>query len=110
MSDSENVVTVTDADFDEVVLKADRAVLVDFWAEWCQPCLRLAPSLEALADELDGKLLVAKLNVEENQEASLKYGIRSLPTLIVFKNGEPIDMHVGDAPKSRIEAWVAPHL
>ena len=86
---------ITDAVFDEKVLKSDIPVLVDFWAPWCGPCRAVGPVIDELATESDGKILVAKLNVDENPATPAKYGIRAIPTLIVFKNGEPDKVLVG---------------
>ncbi|MDH5561746.1 MAG: thioredoxin [Deltaproteobacteria bacterium] len=92
---SENVVILSDADFEEKVLKSGAPVLVDFWAEWCGPCKMIAPFLEELAGEYKGKLTIGKLNVDDNSQYASQYGVRSIPTLILFKNGEQVDMVVG---------------
>ncbi|MCC6736939.1 MAG: thioredoxin TrxA [Bauldia sp.] len=97
---------VTDASFDTDVLKSSGPVVVDFWAEWCGPCHAIAPALEELAGELTGKVTIAKLNIDENPKTAIKYGVRSIPTLIMFKNGEPMAMQVGAAPKSRLSDWI----
>jgi thioredoxin 1 len=97
---------VTDASFDADVLKSEGPVVVDFWAEWCGPCHAIAPALEELAGELSGKVTIAKLNIDENPKTAIKYGVRSIPTLIMFKNGEPMAMQVGAAPKSRLSDWI----
>lgn len=97
---------VSDVSFDSDVLKAEGPVVVDFWAEWCVPCHAIAPALEELATELDGKVTIAKLNIDENPKTAIKYGVRSIPTLIMFKNGEPMSMQVGAAPKSRLSDWI----
>lgn len=95
---SENVIHITDAEFDEKVLKSNVPVLVDFWAAWCGPCKMIAPFLDELADEYKGQLTVAKLDVDKNQENASKFGVRSIPTLIVFKNGEQSDLFIGADP------------
>jgi thioredoxin 1 len=97
---------VTDQSFPTDVLASSTPVLVDFWAEWCGPCRMIAPALEEIAGELDGKITIAKLNIDENSNTAMKYGVRSIPTLIIFKNGEPAAMKVGAAPKSDLSAWV----
>jgi len=105
---AEHTVIVNDENFETEVLKADTPVLVDFWAEWCGPCRMIAPVLEKLASEYMGRLKIAKLNVDENRATANKYGIRSIPTLIIFKNGESKDQIIGALPedklRSRIEA------
>ncbi len=93
-------IAVTDEDFDEQVLKASVPVLVDFWAEWCAPCKMIAPIVEDLAKEYDGKVSFFKMDVDSNPETSLKFGIRSIPTLLVFKDGKPVDQVIGAVPKA----------
>ncbi|MEM8854638.1 MAG: thioredoxin TrxA [Pseudomonadota bacterium] len=97
---------VTDTSFDADVIQSDQPVVVDFWAEWCGPCKTIAPALEEIATEMDGKVKIAKLNVDENQQIAMKYGVRSIPTLIMFKNGEPAATQVGAAPKGRLVDWI----
>ena len=92
-------VAVTDQEFEEQVLNAETPVLVDFWADWCAPCKMIAPIVEDLANEYDGKVRFAKVDVDSNPMTATKFGIRSIPTLLVFKNGEPVDMVVGAVPK-----------
>ena len=90
---------VTDADFDEKVLKADRPVLVDFWADWCMPCKMIEPIVEELSREYDGKVDFAKLDVDSNPSTAMTYGVRGIPTLLIFKGGEPVGQIVGAVPK-----------
>ena len=97
---------VTDASFDEDVLKSNDAVLVDFWAEWCGPCRMIAPVLDEIATEMAGKLKIVKLNVDENPATAAKYGVMSIPTLMLFKNGELASRQVGAAPKAKLVQWV----
>ena len=89
----------TDASFDEVVLKSDKPVLVDFWATWCGPCRMLGPVIEELATEYEGRVVVGKVDVDNNQEFAAKYGVRNIPTVLVFKDGEVVGRQVGVAPK-----------
>jgi thioredoxin 1 len=97
---------VTDASFDADVLRAPGPVLVDFWAEWCGPCKMIAPFLEQLAGDMDGKVTVAKINIDENPQTPMKYGVRGIPTLILFKNGQVAATKIGALPKSKLVEWV----
>lgn len=101
---------VTDADFAAEVLGADRPVLVDFWAEWCPPCIAMAPTIDALADELAATFKIVKLDVDSNPGITVQYNVRSMPTLIVFKDGQPVDLKVG-AGQSRVQLikWLESH-
>lgn len=92
----------TDSNFEELVLKSDKPVMVDFWAEWCGPCRMVGPVVEELGKEYDGKAVVGKLNVDNNPGISMKYGIRSIPTILFFKNGEVVDRSVGAVPKPQL--------
>jgi thioredoxin 1 len=97
---------VSDSDFEAQVLKSAEPVVVDFWAEWCGPCKMIAPALEEIAGTMNGKVKIVKLNVDENPATAAKYGIMSIPTLMLFKNGELASRQVGAAPKQKLEAWI----
>jgi thioredoxin 1 len=97
---------VSDADFESEVLKATQPVVVDFWAEWCGPCKMIAPALEEIAGSLGDKVKIVKLNVDENPTTASKYGIMSIPTLMLFKNGAMASRQVGAAPKQKLEQWI----
>ncbi|MAE51131.1 MAG: thioredoxin [Micavibrio sp.] len=98
--------SVNDAEFENEVLQADSPVLVDFWAEWCGPCKALSPLLDEVAGEMDGKIKVVKVNIEEAPEAPTKYGVRGVPTLMIFKNGQVVDTRVGGMPKGQLSEWI----
>jgi thioredoxin len=102
--------TVTDSSFGADVLSASQPVLVDFWAEWCGPCRMIAPALEELSVELGERVTIVKLNIDENPEAPSKYGVRGIPTMILFKDGQPAATKVGAEPKSRIQGWLEGQL
>src|SRR5271167_4135435 len=102
-----STVKVTDESFDRDVLKADKPVLVDFWAEWCGPCKQIAPALEQISEELSGKVTVAKLNIEDSPTTPSRYGVRGIPTMMLFKGGQMASMKVGAMPKQKILEWLA---
>jgi thioredoxin len=97
---------VTDGSFDADVLRASGPVLVDFWAEWCGPCKAIAPALEDLSEAMEGKVSVAKINIDENPETPMKYGVRGIPTLILFKGGQVAATKIGALPKNKLYEWV----
>ena len=103
-------VEITDANFEQEVIKSDIPVLIDFWAVWCGPCKAIAPIMTELAAESEGRLKVGKLDIDNNQEVSVKYGIRSIPTLLLFKDGKIVDQIVGAVPKAQIVAKLSPHI
>ena len=108
--DSDAVMTFTDANFDADVLKSETPVLVDFWATWCAPCKAIAPLIDTVAADYAGKVKVGKVNVDENPATPSKYGVRGIPTLILFKDGQIVDQVVGAVPKSQLEALLAKAL
>ncbi|MEM7811787.1 MAG: thioredoxin [Planctomycetota bacterium] len=107
---ADNVADFTDASFDSDVVGADVPVLVDFWAPWCGPCRMLAPTIEQIAADYDGKVRVGKLNTDENPNIASTYQIASIPTVMLFKNGEAVDRSVGMAPKEKLAAMLDKHL
>ncbi|RLA20781.1 MAG: thiol reductase thioredoxin [Gammaproteobacteria bacterium] len=107
---SDSIVYISDASFDQDVLSSDKAVLVDFWAEWCGPCKMIAPILDDIASEYEGKLTVAKLNIDENPATPPRYGVRGIPTLMLFKNGEVEATKVGAVSKSQLAAFIDSNL
>jgi thioredoxin 1 len=102
--------TITDDSFQSDVLGASGPVLVDFWAEWCDPCKMIGPALEELSDELGEKVTIAKLNIDDNPDAPVRYGVRGIPTMILFKDGAPAATKVGAAPKSQLKGWLEESL
>tara|TARA_S200000501_G_scaffold369276_1_gene408428 strand:- start:380 stop:703 length:324 start_codon:yes stop_codon:yes gene_type:complete len=105
-----NVIELNDSNFDSEVVKSDKPVLVDFWAEWCGPCKMIAPSVEKISEEYSDKLKVGKLDVDSNPNISSTFGIRSIPTLLIFKNGAPVDQIVGAVSKEVIASKVDNHI
>jgi len=105
-----NPIEVTDANFKNEVLESSKPVLVDFWAEWCGPCKTIAPVVEQLAKDFDGKLKVGKVDVDSNQQTAMQFGIRSIPTLLIFKNGKVVEQIVGAVPKQALADKVSKHL
>jgi thioredoxin 1 len=101
---------ITDDSFEADVLQAEKPVLVDFWAEWCGPCKQIAPALEEIAAELGDKVTIAKLDIDENPDAPGRYGVRGIPTMILFKNGQQTAVQVGAMPKSALKQWIEREL
>lgn len=101
---------ITDTNFQENVLENNGVTVIDFWAEWCGPCRMIGPIIEELATEYDGKALIGKVNVDENPEVSMKYGIRSIPTILILKNGEVVDKQVGTTSKQALANKIEAHL
>lgn len=102
--------TISDDSFEDDVLKSDTPVLVDFWAEWCGPCRQIAPALEEIAGEMGEQVKIAKINIDHNPEAPTRYGVRGIPTMILFKNGEVQATKVGAQPKSKIVEWIEDNI
>lgn len=106
----DHTVTLTDAAFDQEVLQSDTPVLVDFWAPWCGPCRHMAPTVDAIAQEYAGKIKVGKLNTDDNPATAMRFGIRGIPTLLLFKNGRVVEQRVGAMPKPEVIKMLAPHV
>ena len=103
-------IEVTDKTFEELVLKAESPTVVDFWAVWCEPCNRIAPVLKEIARDYDGQLRVTRLDVDRYRQLAIQYGVMSIPTLILFKDGQPVEQIVGFMPKGRLLSKISPHL
>ena len=107
---SEHTLNFTDAAFDQDVINSETPVLVDFWAPWCGPCKAMGPTVDALAAEYQGKVKIGKLNTDENQQTAMRFGIRSIPTLLLFKGGKVVDQKVGAMPKPELIKMLTPHV
>lgn len=102
--------TITDANFQTEVMESNKVVMLDFWATWCGPCVALGPTVEAIATDYEGKAIVGKVNVDENPDVSVKFGIRNIPTILFIKNGEVVDKQVGNVPRSVLEQTLQKHM
>lgn len=107
---SENVIIVSDASFEADILQSEMPVVLDFWAGWCNPCKMIAPIIDDVAGDYAGKVIFAKINVEENSDTPTKYGVHGIPTLILFKNGEAVATHAGALTKSQLTAFIDTHI
>jgi len=107
---SKTVLEFKDSNFQESISQSDKPVLVDFWAQWCGPCLQIGPMIEELANEYQDKLVVGKLNIDENQNIPMEFNVRSIPTLLIFKNGVVVEKHVGSLPKSELKKKIEAHV
>ena len=107
---SDLILKITDAEFENQVIKSEKTILVDYWAEWCGPCKMIAPVLEEVASEMSDKVLIGKLNVDENSQTPPKYGIRGIPTLMLFKNGEPVGTQVGAVNKNDLIKFIEDNI
>lgn len=107
---SNNIINVTDSNFEQEVLSSEIPVLLDYWAEWCGPCKMITPIIEELSKEYEGKATIGKLNVDENPEVSMKYGIRNIPTILILKNGEVVEKQVGVTTKAKLAEKIEAHM